>query len=70
MKTTLIKHETNRNALSPYQVSELALELARLPDGSINRASFSDCCDQAFDTLAKLQARITSLNQQLPSELQ
>jgi len=59
-RTTLIKHESNRNAISPYQVTGLALELAKLPDGTIDRDVFALCCDQALEILLNLQSKLAS----------
>lgn len=57
-KTTLIKHESNRNSVAPYQITGLALELAKLPDGTIDRVQFASCCDQAFEILTNLMTRL------------
>jgi hypothetical protein len=63
-RTTLIKHETNRNSFSPYQVTGLALELAKLPDGTIDIENFQARIDLAFDVLVKLHAKIAHLSAQ------
>jgi hypothetical protein len=63
-RTTLVKYETNRNSFTPYQVTGLALELSRLPDGSIDVENFQARCDLAFEVLVKLHARIAELGKE------
>ena len=59
-KTTILRHE-GKKTFNPLDVTNLALQLAKRPDGSIERELFTDCCQLAFDALALAQSQIASI---------
>lgn len=68
MKQTIIKHErsTRGTPLSLALISNLALDLARLPDGTIDRSSFPECFETAFRILTAYDQKLCELQSPEP----
>jgi hypothetical protein len=62
-RQTIIKHErsTRGTPLSLSLISSLALDLARLPDGTIDQPSFRNCFDAAFEILTHYDDKLSAL---------
>jgi hypothetical protein len=64
-RESVIKHEKSKlgTPLSVYQVSGLALELSRQPDGSIG-ADFEQNFERAFNLLTEYQEKLGEIQEQ------
>jgi hypothetical protein len=55
--------------ITPFQVTGLAIEFSRQPDGTISLNEFEANCERAFAILTKFQAKLDSIqtNEDEPS---
>jgi hypothetical protein len=69
MKTTVIKHERSAKGapLSLALISNLALDLSRLEDGTIDRATFRENFQTAFEILTEYDRKLSSQQEILPT---
>ena len=57
-RKTIIEHLKSPERLTTYQITTLALELSRKPDGAIDTNCFEQNCDAAFEILTKLKSKL------------
>ena len=60
-KETTIKHLAAPKMITCFQVTGLAIELSRSPDGTVNVENFTKNVQLAFDTLSNLQSKLDAL---------
>ena len=59
-RETVVKHVSSKS-ISSYQVTGLALELSRKPDGTVGLGAFRENADAAFNALVEIQSKIDAL---------